>query len=136
MRTAVYAVGVGDAGLNLHHLRDLGHALALCGQLRKLGVHRQAHAVQPALRQVTEIDGVLVMPSMPDIALLRSADEASLEAYCNHAVQMLCMAGLSGFPQISLPLASRNSAPLGISLLGPRGSDKSLIGLAEKLAVA
>ncbi|MEG2999217.1 MAG: amidase [Comamonas sp.] len=79
-------------------------------------------------------DGVLVMPTMPDIAPLRSADEASLEAYRNHAVQMLCAAGLSGFPQISLPLAGRDGAPLGISLLGPKGSDKSLIGMAEKLA--
>ena len=81
-------------------------------------------------------DGVLVMPTMPDIAPLRTADEASLETYRNHAVQMLCIAGLSGFPQISLPLASRNGAPLGISLLGPKGSDKSLIALAQKLAAA
>ena len=79
-------------------------------------------------------DGVLVMPTMPDIAPLRSADEASLEAYRNHAVQMLCAAGLSGFPQISLPLAGRDGAPLGISLLGPAGSDKSLIGMAGRLA--
>ena len=78
-------------------------------------------------------DGVLVMP---DIAPLRSADEASLEAYRNNAVQMLCIAGLSGFPQISLPLAGREGAPLGISLLGPKGSDRSLIAMAEKLAQA
>jgi amidase len=55
-------------------------------------------------------DGVLVLPTMPDIAPLRSADEASLEAYRNNAVQMLCIAGLSGFPQISLPLAGRGGA--------------------------
>jgi len=81
-------------------------------------------------------DGVLVLPTMPDIAPLRSADEASLEAYRNNAVQMLCIAGLSGFPQISLPLAGREGAPLGISLLGPKGSDRSLIAMAEKLAQA
>ena len=81
-------------------------------------------------------DGVLVLPTMPDIAPLRSADEASLEAYRNNAVQMLCIAGLSGFPQISLPLAGRGGAPLGISLLGPKGSDRSLIAMAEKLAQA
>jgi len=44
---------------------------------------------------------------------------------------MLCIAGLSGFPQISMPLASRLGAPFGISLLGPAGSDRSLIALAE-----
>lgn len=81
-------------------------------------------------------DGVLVMPTMPDIAPLRSADEASLEAYRNQAVQMLCLAGLAGFPQISLPLASRDGAPLGISLLGPAGTDRSLIAIAQQLAAA
>lgn len=81
-------------------------------------------------------DGVLVMPTMPDIAPLRTADEASLEVYRNQAVQMLCLAGLAGFPQISLPLASRAGAPLGISLLGPAGSDRSLIAIAQQLAAA
>lgn len=88
------------------------------------------------LADVLGSDGVLVMPSMPDIAPLRTADEASLEAYRNQAVQMLCLAGLAGFPQISLPLASREGAPLGISLLGPAGTDRSLIAIAQQLAAA
>ncbi|WP_225784891.1 amidase [Xenophilus sp. Marseille-Q4582] len=78
-------------------------------------------------------DGVLVMPTMPDIAPLRSESEAALEDYRNRAIQMLCMAGLSGFPQISLPLATREGAPLGLSLLGPAGSDRSLLALAQRL---
>ncbi len=86
------------------------------------------------LAQLLGPDGVLVMPSMPDIAPLRSTDEAALEDYRNQAVQMLCIAGLSGFPQISLPLAGRQGAPLGISLLGPAGSDRSLIAMAQQLA--
>lgn len=86
------------------------------------------------LRQLLGHDGVLVMPSMPDIAPLRSTDEATLEHYRNQAVQMLCIAGLSGFPQISLPLAGRQGAPLGLSLLGPAGSDRSLIAMAQQLA--
>lgn len=88
------------------------------------------------LADVLGSDGVLVMPTMPDIAPLRTADEASLEVYRNQAVQMLCLAGLSGFPQISLPLASRGGAPLGISLLGPAGTDRSLIAIAQQLAAA
>ncbi|MGV3494289.1 MAG: amidase [Ramlibacter sp.] len=78
-------------------------------------------------------DGVLLMPTMPDIAPLRDEGEAGLETYRNRAIQMLCIAGLSGFPQVSLPLARRDGAPLGLSLLGPAGSDRSLIALADKL---
>jgi amidase len=79
-------------------------------------------------------DGVLLMPTMPDIAPLRSDSEASMEDYRNRAIRLLCIAGLTGFPQLSMPLASREGAPLGISLLGPAGSDRSLIALAERIA--
>jgi amidase len=72
-------------------------------------------------------EGMMVMPTMPDVAPLISADESSLEDYRNKAIQMLCIAGLTGFPQLSLPWATRLGAPLGISLLGPSGSDLSLV---------
>ena len=78
-------------------------------------------------------DGVLLMPTMPDVAPLVAAGEAELEDYRNAATKMLCIAGLSGFPQLSLPLGTRLGAPLGISLLGPAGSDRSLVRLAEDL---
>ena len=88
------------------------------------------------LAQLLGTDGVLLMPTMPDVAPLRSDSEASLEDYRNRAIRMLCIAGLSGFPQISMPLASRLGAPFGISLLGPAGSDRSLIALAERIAAS
>ncbi len=78
-------------------------------------------------------DGVLVLPTMPDVAPLLSATEATLEDYRNAALQMLSVSGLAGFPQLTLPLARRQDAPLGISLLGPAGSDRSLIALAERI---
>jgi amidase len=82
------------------------------------------------LAAILGTDGVLVLPTMPDIAPLRSEPESALEDYRNRAIHMLCLAGLAGFPQLSLPLAGRNGAPLGISLLGPAGSDASLVRLA------
>ncbi|MDI9336084.1 MAG: hypothetical protein QM520_03535, partial [Gammaproteobacteria bacterium] len=76
--------------------------------------------------------GVLVLPTMPDIAPLRSESESSLEDYRNKAIQLLCISGLTGCPQISLPWNIRNHAPLGLSLLGPRQSDLSLLQLAQR----
>jgi amidase len=78
-------------------------------------------------------DGVLLIPTMPDIAPLRSDSEATLEDYRNRSIQMLCLAGLSGFPQLSMPLATRDGAPLGLSLLGPAGSDQALIAMAQRI---
>ncbi len=79
-------------------------------------------------------DAVLILPTMPDIAPLLSEDESSLDMYRNRAIYLLCLSGLSGTPQISLPLAGRLGAPLGISIVGPRGSDMSLVELAWRLA--
>ena len=97
-----------------------------------------AHVFRTAFRaQLASLlgnDGVLLMPTMPDIAPLRSDSEAALEDYRNRAIRMLCIAGLAGFPQLSMPLASREGAPLGISLLGPAGSDRSLVALAQRIA--
>lgn len=81
-------------------------------------------------------DGVLLMPTMPDVAPLRSQPEAELEDYRNRAIRMLCPAGLAGVPQLSLPLVRVDGAPMGLSLLGPRGSDVSLIALAKRLSQA
>ncbi|WP_354685858.1 amidase [Cupriavidus necator] len=78
-------------------------------------------------------DGVLVLPTMPDIAPLRAEPMESLETYRNLAAHTLCLTPLTGFPQLSLPLAGRDGAPLGISLLGPAGSDRSLVALAEAI---
>jgi len=78
-------------------------------------------------------DGVLLLPTMPDIAPLRSELESGLEDYRNRAIRLLCAAGLAGLPQLSLPLAGRDGAPMGLSLLGPRGSDRGLVAMAEVL---
>ncbi len=79
-------------------------------------------------------DGVLMMPTVPDIAPLTMDGGEKLESYRNRSIQMLCIAGLSGFPQISMPLGQRLGAPLGLSLLGPLGSDASLVKLAKRIA--
>jgi len=35
---------------------------------------------------------------------------------------------------LSMPLVNKDGVPLGISLMGPRGSDLSLVKLAVKIA--
>ena len=80
--------------------------------------------------------GVLLMPTMPDVAPLRATSEGDLEDYRNRALRMLATAGLCGLPQLSMPLSQRAGAPLGLSLIGPRGSDRALIALATRLANA
>ena len=81
-------------------------------------------------------DGVMMLPTVPDIAPLTDDGGEKMESYRNRSIQMLCIAGLSGFPQISMPLGQRLGAPLGLSLLGPHGSDASLVQLAQSIVNA
>jgi amidase len=81
-------------------------------------------------------NGVLLLPTMPDIAPLLSESEAALDGYRNRALNLLSLAGLAGFPQVSIPVVRRLEAPLGLSVLGPAGCDLSLVRLAARLAAA
>jgi amidase len=49
---------------------------------------------------------------------------------------LTCTGGTTGRPQISLPLAEANGLPVGLSLMGARGSDKMLIAFARQVAAA
>ena len=77
---------------------------------------------------------VLCLPTSPGIAPKRGASGAELDDFRGRAMALLCTAGLAGLPQISLPLASLDDCPLGLSLVGRRGSDMELLTLAEDLA--
>ncbi len=76
---------------------------------------------------------VLVLPTLPDIAPLLNTPAAALDDFRARAMSLLCIAGLAGLPQISLPLATLNGCPLGVSLIGGRGDDALLLQLAREI---
>lgn len=90
-------------------------------------------AFRAAFTDLLGEDGLLVLPTVPGAAPLRNAPFDGLQAYRERALRLLCLAGLSGFPQITLPLGSINGAPFGISLLGPAGSDRQLVRLGREI---
>ncbi len=89
------------------------------------------HDITMQLEALLGDDGVLVLPTSPSCAPLKSSTDDELGAFREQALKLLCLSGLSGLPQITLPLGTVQGAPMGISLLGPRGSDRRLIALAQ-----
>ncbi|MBX3661325.1 MAG: amidase [Burkholderiales bacterium] len=79
-------------------------------------------------------NAVLLLPTVPDIAPLLNTPPAQLDDFRAKAMSLLCIAGLAGLPQLTLPLARLNGCPLGLSLLAARGNDALLLALARRIA--
>lgn len=80
---------------------------------------RMAHLLLP--------DCVLCLPTAPGVAPVIAAPAADMEAYRSSAMQLLCVAGLYGAPQVSLPAAHTREGPLGLSLMMAPGADQCLL---------
>ena len=91
-------------------------------------------AITAHVESLLGADGVICVPSSPRAAPLGGmpADQVEVE-YRNQAMRILCISGLTGLPQISLPMATIDGLPLGLSLIGARGADRGLIGLARRI---
>ena len=77
---------------------------------------------------------VLCLPTSPRVAPPTDAPTDELENRVRaQAMSLLCIAGLAGLPQVSLPLASLGGLPLGFSLVGPWGADAQLHALSQRL---
>lgn len=99
---------------------------------RKALDDRERHRAR--LDAVLAQNAVLMLPTMPTIAPPRTLAGDALQAYRERALAVLCMAGQSGLPQVTMPLATLDGCPMGLSLIGPRGSDRALIALALQVA--
>lgn len=77
---------------------------------------------------------VAVIPSAASVAPLLDTPSEQIDLVRTRTFRITCIAGLSGLPQVSVPLTAPNGLPIGISLLGPAGSDLALIRLATTIA--
>jgi amidase len=79
-------------------------------------------------------DTVMVLPTSPGIAPLLNTPADQLDAFRFRAIELLCLAGHAGLPQISIPAATLDGCPLGLSIIGARNCDEDILALAVELA--
>lgn len=101
---------------------------------------RQVVAAEQVRRRADEImrellDGnrVMMMPTAPGAAPLKDTPAAEIESFRNRTLTLTCIAGMARLPQVSLPLATVEGAPLGLSLLAAPGNDMQLLGFARQV---
>jgi amidase len=95
---------------------------------------RERHSeIQRRVRQLVGDAAVIVLPSAPGGAPRLRASEDEVEAFRQRIQRLTSIAGLAGLPQVSLPGLTMEGVPIGLSLIGPAGSDRSLLSVAEQV---
>lgn len=79
-------------------------------------------------------DCVLCLPTAPSPAIALTASDEEIEQIRLATQRMTAIAGVGGLPQVSVPLLQTAGGPVGVSLIGPRGSDCALLALARQLS--
>ena len=96
---------------------------------------RRSHqAIKSRLDGLLGDNDILCLPTSPRIAPFRNAPVDDVEIRFRHqAMCLLCISGLGGLPQISLPLGELDGMPLGLSLIARHGKDETLLALAQAI---
>jgi amidase len=76
---------------------------------------------------------ILCMPTTPFPAPLKGLPLATLEPLRARLTCLAAHGGLAGLPQVSLPDALVDGLPVGLSILGARGTDATLVAVARAL---
>ena len=100
------------------------------GEVATAAAGRQS--VVDRMDQVLAGGAVICLPTTVATAPLRGQSVSERHALRLRNSHLTSVAGLSGLPQFSLPLAEVGGKPVGFSLMGPRGSDEALIRLAQE----
>lgn len=76
---------------------------------------------------------VLCMPTTPVPAPPKGQRLSILDPLRDRITCLCAQGGLAGHPQVNLPGSTVNGLPIGLSIIGPRGSDAMLVALAQAM---
>jgi amidase len=79
---------------------------------------------------------ILCLPTTPFPAPVKGLPLPVLAPIRDRITCLCAQGGLTGVPQVNLPGATVNGAPVGLSIIGGRGSDAVLVAVAQAMAAA
>lgn len=96
---------------------------------------QQFARLRQSIREALGERALLCLPTTPSAAPSLDADAATVDQVRFRTLCMTTVAGIAGLPQLSIP-ALGTEHPVGVSLIGPPGSDLYLLELAASLTAA
>jgi amidase len=91
-------------------------------------------AYAEAIGKHVENGDMLCFPTSVGIAP-RLSVQSERDAFVRPTLCLMSIAGVAGLPQITLPVARVENCPVGLSIVGPKGSDEQLLILAIRLSM-
>jgi amidase len=86
--------------------------------------------LQARIRPILAGGAVLIYPTSPCPAPLLTAGLPEQDAVRQATMGVTAIAGFCGLPEVTLPVATVNGAPVGLSLVAGQGQDRALLALA------
>src|SRR5690606_36062407 len=77
---------------------------------------------------------ILALPSAPCIAPRADIAGEEAESFRVRVMRLTCIAGISGLPQVSIPVGTVSGCPVGLSFIGWAGGDEALLDLAWRVS--
>ncbi|WP_066047724.1 amidase [Robertmurraya korlensis] len=94
---------------------------------------KQREKIKGQLSALLNRNGLLVIPTTPGEAPKRNLSVEEMEQYRTNTMKLTCIAGLAGFPQVTIPLVKENGIPIGLSFIANHHSDLKLLRWVQQL---
>jgi amidase len=79
-----------------------------------------------AMARMTQANGLILIPTTYGPAPKRAASFEESERVRSRTMQLTCIAGVSGLPQVTVPVP-HTDGPIGLSFISGRGTDRQLL---------
>jgi amidase len=95
------------------------------------GVHAQARA---HIHSLLPPGTVMALPTTPCVAPPLDITANAMDSFRVRAMRLTCISGMSGLPQVTIPIGTISGCPIGLSFIGWSGGDEVLLDLAVALS--
>ncbi|GAE26104.1 amidase [Halalkalibacter wakoensis JCM 9140] len=83
--------------------------------------------IQTRMADLLGEDKLLIIPTTPGKAPLRNLSGAEIEKRRSETMQLSCIAGLAGLPQVAIPIEGEDGIPISISVIAGPNQDMRLL---------